>query len=112
MNANERRQAIWHTLCARRRVTISFLATEHQVSRTTIKCDIYLLSLSYPIVTSKGFNGGVKLADWYVPGRQLLTPKQMNLLLRLAKTLCGEDAQIMRSIITQLSEPAGEKIEM
>ena len=103
MNANERRQAIWHTLCARRHVTISYLASEHHVSRTTIKEDICILSLSYPIITSRGFNGGVKLPDWYIPGRQLLTTEQMNLLVRLANTLHGEDARIMSGIITHLA---------
>ena len=103
MNANVRRQAIWHTLCSRRHVTIAYLASIYHVSRTTIKDDVNILSLSYPIVTSRGFNGGVKLADWYVPDHHILTPDQMDLLLRLCKTLSGNDAHIMCSIIAQLS---------
>lgn len=63
------------------------------------------MSLAYPIVTARGYKGGVSLADWYVPYEQALTPEQMQLLLRLSKTLTGNDAYIMESIISQLSNP-------
>lgn len=103
MTANERRQAIWHSLCDRRHLTIAYLASLYHVSRTTIKEDICILSLSYPIVTARGYKGGIKLADWYIPGQQILTPSQLSLLLRLSKTLSGDDAHIMLSIINQLT---------
>lgn len=105
VGANERRQAIWHTLCRCRHVTISYLAAEYKISRTTIGKDIEILSLSYPIVTSRGNGGGVGLAEWYEPGKMQLTPAQMDLLLRISKTLTGTDAYIMRSIISQFSGP-------
>ena len=65
MNANARRQAIWHTLCARRLVTVPYLAARYRVSQNTVKEDISLLSLSYPIVTVRGRNGGVKMFNMY-----------------------------------------------
>ena len=103
MNANARRQAIWHTLCARRLVTVPYLATRYRVSQNTVKEDISLLSLSYPIVTVRGRNGGVKLADWYIPKSQLLSPAQLDFLVKLGQSLEGEDASIMEAIICQLT---------
>lgn len=110
MNANERRQAIWHSLCDRRHVTIAYLASLYHASRTTIKEDVDILSLSYPTITSRGYKGGIKLADWYSPGQQSLSPAQLNLLLRLSKTLSGDDAHIMQSIINQLSANTNHKV--
>lgn len=103
MNASERRLAIWHTLCDRRHITISYIATQYQISWQTARDDVTELSLVYPIVTARGYNGGVKLADWFDPNQQVLTPIQMDLLLRLSKTLSGNDAKVMRSIISKLS---------
>ena len=55
--ANERRQAIWHTLCRCRHVTISYWAAEYKISRTTIGKDMLfhvLMSISiFTIVSSK-----------------------------------------------------------
>ena len=104
MGANERRQAIWHTLCRCRHVTISYLAAEYKISRTTIVKDIEILSLSYPIETSRGNGGGVGLAEWYEPGK-MHTPAQMDILFRISKTLTGTDAYIMHSIISQFFGP-------
>lgn len=103
MGINERRQAIWHTLCCRRHVTIADLAAEFKISQSTVRDDVDVLSLSYPIVSKRGNGGGIKIADWYNPSQQFLSPAQMDLLLRVSKTLTGADAHIMCSIITQLS---------
>ena len=109
VRANERRQAIWHTLCCRRHVTIAYLAEEYKISRSTVRDDVDILSLSYPIVTIRGNVGGIKLADWYQPEQQLLTPAQLNLLLRISKTLSGDDALIMSSIITKVVAASEKK---
>lgn len=103
MSANKRRQAIWHTLCSQRHVKMSYLVELYGVSRTTIRKDIEILSLSYPLITSNGYNGGVSLPDWYVPDPAVLSPHQLDLLVRLSKTLDGDDAKIMESIIAELS---------
>lgn len=100
---NERRQAIWHTLCCRRHVTIAYLAAEFKISQSTVRDDVDVLSLSYPIISKRGNGGGIKVADWFDPSKQWLSPAQMDLLLRVSKTLTGADAHIMCSIITQLS---------
>ena len=108
VRANERRQAIWHTLCSRRHVTIAYLAAEYKISRSTVRDDVDILSLSYPIITIRGNGGGIKVADWYQPREQLLSEAQMDLLLRISKTLSGDDARIMSSIITKLTTVANE----
>ena len=110
VRANERRQAIWHTLCRCRHITVAELAAEYQTSSATIRRDIAVLSMSYPIVTLRGNGGGIKLAEWYEPGMLQMTPAQMDLLLRVSKTLSGKDASIMRSIISQFSGPNRARI--
>ena len=102
MGVHERRMAIWYTLCNRRHVTIAYLAAEYKVSRSTIRDDIDILSLSYPIITKRGNGGGIKVADWYQP-QLLLSPAQMELLLRISTQLSGKDAHIMSSIINLLA---------
>ena len=99
----ERRMALWHTLCTHRQVTLSFLASKYSVSLRTIRYDVEALSRTYPIETRPGKNGGVKLADWYHPGNSLLSSEQMDLLLKLANTLEGDDAILMGDIIVTLS---------
>ena len=73
-------------LCQRRRETISNLAAELGVSERTIRRDVEMLTLRYPIETVCGrYGGGVRMADWYQQGRQRLTPRQTALLRRLCK---------------------------
>ena len=109
VRANERRQAIWHSLCRHRQMTMNDLVAEYKTCRATILRDISVLSLSYPIVTIRGNGGGVKLADWYEPGKQKLTPAQTDLLLRLSSTLTGADAHIMHSILSQYADPTHKR---
>lgn len=104
MEAIERRMAIWYTLCRQRQVTIAHLAEKYNVSPRTIRYDIEVLSRTYPIETRAGKNGGVKLADWYQPGSQLLPSEQMDFLLALVQRLEGEEATRLRDIISLLSQ--------
>lgn len=104
MSANERRMAIWNTLCMQRQVTIGFLAEKYGVSTRTIRYDVEVLSRSYPIVTKAGKNGGVRIADWFQPGNDILMPEQMDLLLKLQSEMDGNDAIMMRDIIAALGQ--------
>jgi len=66
MGPNERRMEIIEALCRRRQDTMANLAAEFGVSVRTIKNDIDILSLSYPIETIRGrYGGGVRVADGY-----------------------------------------------
>lgn len=104
MSANERRMAIWNTLCMQRQVTIGFLAEKYGVSTRTIRYDVEVLSRSYPIETRAGKNGGVRVADWFQPGNDILMPEQMDLLLKLQSEMDGNDAIMMRDIIAALGQ--------
>lgn len=91
-------------LCQRRRETISNLAAELGVSERTIRRDVEMLTLRYPIETVCGrYGGGVRMADWYQQGRQRLTPRQTALLRRLTVGLQGEDLEDMKQILTQFA---------
>lgn len=100
MGANERRNEIMEVLCRRRRDTMQNLATEFGVSIRTIRNDIDVLSLSYPLETIRGrYGGGVKVMDGFYMNHKYLKPKQQELLKRLSTSLTGSDLAVMNSIL-------------
>ena len=104
MSPNERRQAVLNALVDRREDRIENLAREFGVSMHTLRRDIEELTLAYPLVTVRGrYGGGVKVEDWYHPGRKTLSPVQAQLLKKLATSLNGQDLKIMNSIFTDFS---------
>ena len=50
------------------------------------------------------YGGGVKVEDWYHPGRKTLSPVQAQLLKKLATSLNGQDLKIMNSIFADFSQ--------
>lgn len=105
MEPQERRMAIWRSLCCHRFDTVAHLAAQFGVSVRTIYYDVQILSLSYPIETVRGrYHGGVKLPDWYTPKPNVLTPAQLELLMKLKSNLNGSDLVVMTSIIEQFAE--------
>ena len=73
MSPNERRQQLIEVLCQRRQDTMANLAEEFGVNERTIRRDIEVLTLSYPLDTVSGrYGGGVKVADWYHLNRKTL----------------------------------------
>ena len=104
MSPNERRQALLEVLCRRRHDTYDNLACEFGISKRTIRYDIEMLMLSYPIETVSGrYGGGVKVADWYHHNQKTLSPEQAALLKKLAPSLQGDDLEVMNSIISQFA---------
>lgn len=99
MTANERRSAIIKALCVRRFETVSNLAFEFNVSGRTIRNDIVILSLEYPIYTTQGNGGGIHVEENYKLGTPTLNGEEQQLLQRLLPTLNGKDEQIMKSIL-------------
>ena len=99
MTASERRNAILEILCMRRVEKINNLAFEFKVSKRTIRYDIELLSLSYPIYTVQGNGGGIHVDEKYRLGKSYLKDEQKELLERLLPSLDGKDAEVMKSII-------------
>ena len=99
MTARERRKAILEALCLRRFDTLDNLEFEFKVSKRTIRYDIELLSLSYPIYTTKGNGGGIHVDEKYRLGKTYLKDEQKELLERLLPSLDEKDAEVMKSII-------------
>lgn len=100
MGPNERRNEIMEALCQRRHDTTKNLAFEFNVSERTIRNDINILSLSYPLETIRGrYGGGIRVMDGFYLDRKYLKPKQHELLDRLKKNLSNDDLFIMDSIL-------------
>ena len=101
----ERQKAIMNKLVAERFAKISELMQELNASDSTIRRDIQELTLIYPLVTVRGrYGGGVKVEDWYHPGRKTLSTVQAQLLKKLATSLNGQDLKIMNSIFADFSQ--------
>lgn len=106
MGAIERRQAVIEALCKRRHDTTENLAHEFNVSTRTMRNDIDILSLDYPLETVRGrYGGGVQLPEGFHLNRKYLKPSQKNLLERLSIELKGTDLDVMRTILRDFSLP-------
>lgn len=79
------------------------LAIEFGVSVRTIRYDIEMLSLTFPLVTSKGHAGGVAVMDGYRYGDNYLSEKQRALLVRVLEMLSGEDRAVIQSILDEFA---------
>ena len=99
MTASERRNAILEDLCMRRFEKVSNLAFQFGVTERTIRNDILILSLEYPIYTAKGNGGGVYVDENFRLGKVFLKSEQQELLERILPGLDEKDAEVMKSII-------------
>lgn len=99
MTASERRNAILEDLCMRRYEKVSNLAFQYGVTTRTIRNDILILSLVYPIYTAKGNGGGIYVDKNFRLGRVYLKSEQQELLERLLPGLDGKDAEVMKAIL-------------
>ncbi len=104
-NTAERRLRLLGILCKRKRETIERLSYELKVSKRTIRYDIEVLSLSFPIYTTTGPYGGVFIAGNYQFGMKYLTDTQCELLERLLEKLEGNDKEILHSILNTFRKP-------
>lgn len=101
----ERRQALWEYLCCARFDTTNHLANRFGVCERTIRNDLVILSSKYPIETSFGPYGGIRVASWFRSDRKVLSSEQTTLLLKLRVTLEGEELRIINSILAQFALP-------
>ena len=105
MTSSERRQAILEALCRRRHDKIDNLAYEFQVSERTIRNDVLMLSLSYPVYTVSGrYHSGVYIADDYYLGKQYLTEEQLELLLSLKSQVGDDQRKILDGIVKKFGK--------
>ena len=104
MTPSERRSEILHLLCKRRHETAINLSAELGVSERTIRADLVILSCYYPIQVVRGrVGGGIHLPDWFHMESRTLSSKQQVLLMKVRKTLSGDDLQVMNSILAQFA---------
>lgn len=104
MEPQERRMAIWRSLCCHRSMTVARLAAEYGVSVRTIYYDVQKLSLAYPIETVRGrYTACIKIPDWYKPNPNVYTTAQLEFLLKLKANMTGNDLALMNSIIERFS---------
>ena len=99
MTASERRNAILEDLCMRRFERINNLAFQYGVTERTIRNDIMILSLEYPIYTVQGNGGGIYVDKNFRLGKVFLKSEQQELLERLLPGLDGKDAEVMKTIL-------------
>ena len=104
-SALDRRQDMLEHLSDCRQDTIENLMHRYNVSRSTVKRDIEILSRTAPIYTVQGNGGGVRVMDGYYCSRRYLRPEQEALLNKLSDGLQPEDMKVMQSILAAFAKP-------
>ena len=102
MTTAERRHKILRIICERRQIKMKQLVNLFDVSRPTLINDVFVLSLSYPIYTTKGNGGGVFVMEGFDFEPEKLNQNETDFLNRLALTLTGEDRETMLDIIRKI----------
>ncbi len=87
----------------RQQDTIGNMAFEFGVSSHTIRDDIRVLELEYPIYTRVGACGGVFILDSSRLQQRWLTVRQLKQLMYMCNVLDDEQALLMRFIIGGLA---------
>ena len=103
MSLYERRRQLIVRIYERQQDTIGNLAFEFGVSSHTIRNDIRVLELEYPIYTRMGAGGGVFILDSSRLQQRWLTVRQRELLMDVCGALDDEQALLMKSIIGGLA---------
>jgi len=102
--------AIYRALCARRQDTVDNLAYEFDVSEKTIRRDVEELMCSYPIETVRGrYGGGVKVADWYHPHKNILSLEQQTVLTQLLDKADESQRRVLHEMLTAYASPVARK---
>lgn len=99
----ERRRQLIAVLYERQSDTVGNLAFEFNVSSHTIRNDIRILELEYPIYTKIGAGGGVFILDSSRLQQRWLTVHQRELLMDVCSVLDDKQALLMKSIIGGMS---------
>lgn len=104
MSAEERRAAIWRTLCSARFVTAEALAASYRVSIRTIYRDLQALSISYPIEPIRGrYGGGYQLCEWFFPQSRTLCAEEVAMLHKLMSVASADQIKVLNAILTKFS---------
>lgn len=77
------------------------LARELGVSDRTIRTDILALTAEYPLETIRGNGGGVRIADWYHPHKNILTVEQMTVLEQLMSQADDDQKRVLDQMLRE-----------
>ena len=100
MSANERRAEIMRIMVARRQENMQVLAAELGVTDRTIRNDILILTAEYPLETTRGNGGGVRI-DWYHPHKNILSKDQMTVLEQLMDKADDEQKKVIDQMLRE-----------
>lgn len=101
MSANERRAEIIRILVTRRQESMQVLARELEVTDRTIRADILALTAEYPLETVRGNGGGVRIADWYHPHKNILSREQISVLEQLLPQADEEQKRVLDQMLRE-----------
>lgn len=101
MTAYERRAEIMRILATRRQETMPRLAAELNVTVRTIWSDIIVLTVDYPISTTRGIGGCVKLDGSYHPRKFIFSMEQQNVLMELLNKADDAQQNVLREMLTE-----------
>ena len=110
MTPNKRRSEIINTLILRRRDNVKNLAFEFDVSERTIKSDIEMLTIDYPLETIRGNGGCVKIADDYRSYNYQLPQKHEKALINLLDKTEEVEYKAVCEILAAFGSPTVKKL--
>lgn len=110
MSTSERRNEIMRILHSRRHETMRRLADELGVTDRTIRTDITVLTVDYPLETLRGNGGCVKLADWYHPYKNILSGEQRSVLAQMIEKGDEHQAKVLREMLIAYGSPRQRQI--
>lgn len=102
----DRRLAIREYISDKRETTIAEIAQEFSISKSTVRRDLDAITPTTFFYMVPGNSGGIRAdKSWYANSRYF-TPKQEELLRRLAPELqTGEDQETLKSILVAFVKP-------
>lgn len=103
MKAKERQKEILKMLIARRKDSMSNIAKDLNVTLRTIAGDIAVLKKEYPIITSRGNNGGAQVDAAYHPYRDSFSIEQTQTLIDLLNRATKDERTILNQLIREFS---------
>jgi predicted DNA-binding transcriptional regulator YafY len=75
------------------------LADELGVSDRTIRTDISILTVDYPLETIRGNGGCVKIADWYHPNKGILSGEQQRVLYQMLEKGDAHQSKVLQELL-------------
>ena len=96
-----RRAEIMRIMVARRQENMQVLAAELGVTDRTIRNDILVLTAEYPLETTRGNGGGVRIADWYHPHKNIFSQDQISVLEQLMDKADDDQKKVLDQMLRE-----------